>query len=143
MAEAGLAEQVDRARSQVRDVQLRFRALPRQTRWAVWIAIELVLALVVFFVDHSLGVGLAVLFAILWLPRLEPRVRLGVEVALVVIFAIGALTDETLRSVPIVLAIGFLLSWLPWANRLRRDERVPPVARRWVVPALARYGLAA
>jgi branched-chain amino acid transport system permease protein len=143
MAWAETAKRVDELRMRARDAQVRFHALPRSTRWPIWIAVELIVAIVVYFVDRSLGVGLAVLFAILWMPRLEPRVRLALQVALVVIFTIAAFADESVRSVPVVLAIGFALSWLPWANRLRRDERVPPAARRWVLPPLARVGPAA
>ena len=134
---------IDQLRNAVRDQQARFRALPRETRWGIWIGIELAIAVGIWFIDRSLAVGLLVLFAILWLPRLEPLWRAGVQVALVVIFALLALDRASVRAVPVVLAVGFLLSWLPRADRLAREERVPPVARRWVLPPLARYGLVA
>ena len=143
MAWASTAARVDGLRNRVRDERARFRALPRETRWAVWIAVELAIVIAISFVDRSLAVGLAVLFIILWLPKLPPLWRLGVQVVLVVAFAIAAATDETVRAVAPVLAVGFLLSWLPWTKRLRNDERVPPAARRWALPVLAKYGLAA
>src|SRR5204862_3909885 len=96
-------------------------------------------ALIWILVDKPLAVGLGVLFAALWLPRLAPLYRLAVEVALVVVFALAAATDKTVRSVPLVLAVAFALSWLTSVDKLA--PRASPSVRRYVVRPASKYAL--
>jgi branched-chain amino acid transport system permease protein len=125
----------------VPSAQRYWRELPELERYGAVLGVE-VLAVVLIWalVDKPLAVGLGVLFVILWLPRLAPLYRLAVEVAVVVVFALAAATDKTVRAVPLVLAVGFALSWLPSVNRLA--PRSSPAVRRYVIRPTSRYGLA-
>jgi branched-chain amino acid transport system permease protein len=99
----------------------RYRRLPQNTRWGIAIALELLLAILLFFVDHSLGYAVAVVSAIYWMRRL-PRLpwQLLCQAAIVAIFLIGGV-----GSLAVALAIAFAVFWIP-----RRY-------RTWVLPALA------
>src|SRR5438552_138210 len=104
------AQQVDDLRTRVRDQQNRFRALPQQTRWIVWLALEAVVVLVIGAIDVSLGVGAAVVITIVWLNKIgDLRIRLGVEIALVVFLLIASV------SAGLLVAIGLALTWVPHA----------------------------
>jgi branched-chain amino acid transport system permease protein len=118
-----------------------WRGLPELERYGAVIAVEALAVILIWtLVDHSLAVGLAVLFIALWLPRLPPLYRLGVELGLVLVFALAAATDKTVRSVPLVLAVVFTLTWLPYLDRL--GSRASPETRRYVIRPMTKYGLA-
>jgi branched-chain amino acid transport system permease protein len=87
----------------------RWRALPERQRIAIVAALELLLALGLFTLDHTLGYAVLTVAALFWLRRVPPLPwRLAAEVAMVVIFlAVGV------RSLAALLAIGFALSWVP------------------------------
>ena len=87
----------------------RWRALPERQRIAIVAGLELLLALGLFRLDHSLGYAVLTVAALFWLRRLEPLPwRLAAEVAMVVVFvAFGV------KSLGALLAIGFALSWVP------------------------------
>jgi len=91
--------------------------------------------------DRSLAVGLAVLFVVLWLPRLAPLHRLGVQVVVVVVFLVAMISNASVRAVPVVLAVAFALSWIPWVRRL--EGEASPGARRLVIRPVSKFGLAA
>ena len=99
----------------------RFRALPQQTRWGIAIAVELLVALVLFFVDHSLGYAVLTASALYWIHRL-PRLpwRLVGQLVMVAIFLATGVP-----SLAVVLLIAFAVFW------------VPQRYRTWVLPALA------
>ena len=50
----------------------RFRALPDQTRWTVGTAAAVVLAILLFFVDHALGYATLTITALWWIRHLPP-----------------------------------------------------------------------
>jgi branched-chain amino acid transport system permease protein len=108
MAWAKPAELNEAARLWVRNQQNRFRALPRPQRWGFWIAVEAVAIVVIGAIDNSLGVAALVIAAILWLQKIDDlRIRLGVEIALVVFL----LVIEPAAGV--LVGIGIALSWVP------------------------------
>jgi branched-chain amino acid transport system permease protein len=99
----------------------RYRTLDEQTRWAVAIALELLLAVLLFFVDHALGYAVATVAALYWIHRL-PRLpwRLGGQVLLVLIFLVFGVW-----SLAAALAIAFAVFWIPQRYRA------------WAIPVLA------
>jgi branched-chain amino acid transport system permease protein len=100
-----------------------WRGLSQETRWGIVLGIELVLAVGLGLLDTSLGVGIALVAALFWLPKLEPLPwRLAVEVVIVAFFVVLAATDNTRWSLPIVLTLGFALFWTPQPYR------------KWVAP---------
>ena len=118
-----------------------WRGLPELERYGAVIAVEALAVILIWaLVDQALAVGFGVLFIALWLPRLPPTYRLAVEGAVVLVFALAAATDKTVRSVPLVLAAAFAISWLPWLSRL--GPKTSPGVRRRVVRPASRYGLA-
>jgi len=99
----------------------RYRALPQQTRWAIAMGAELLLAILLFFVDHSLGYAVAAVSALYWIHRL-PRLpwRLVGQSVVVAIFLITGVP-----SLAVALAIAFAVFW------------VPQRYRTWALPVLA------
>ena len=75
------ARQVDDLRTKVRDAQNRFRALPEQTRWSIWLGLEAAFVIVLAIIDLSLGVGAGVLITIVWLNKIGD-LRMPPEAAL-------------------------------------------------------------
>jgi branched-chain amino acid transport system permease protein len=118
-----------------------WRGLPDLERYGSVIAVE-VLAVVLIWalLDHSLAAGLAVFFIVLWLPKLEPVQRVGVEIAVVAGFAIAAISNSSVRAVPFVLAAAFALSWIPSVTRL--EGKASPELRRFVIRPTSKFGLA-
>jgi branched-chain amino acid transport system permease protein len=113
------AKQVDEMRTRMRDAKNRFSALPQQTRWIVWGAIEAVVIVVLTVLDTSLGGAAFVAVVVLWLRKVaDIRIRLGAQIALVV----ALLVVEP--SAGILLAIAFALTWVPEAYR------------QWALPAV-------
>jgi branched-chain amino acid transport system permease protein len=108
MAWLDTAARTDALRTWVRDRQNQFRALPQRQRWGTWIALEALLVIVLGALDLSLGVGAFVLMTILWVPKLDDlRIRLGIEVALVVFLLVVE------PSAGVLVAIGLGLTWVP------------------------------
>jgi branched-chain amino acid transport system permease protein len=101
-------ERIDALRTSLRNQRNRFRALPLTTQWGIWLALEAVAVIVLGVLDLSLGVGAFVLLTILWLRKIEDlRIRLGIEVALVVALLIVE------PSAGLLVAIGLALGWVP------------------------------
>jgi branched-chain amino acid transport system permease protein len=96
----------------------RYKRLPEQTRWVVAIAVELLLALGFFFVDHALGYLVLTAAALYWMTKL-PRLpwKLAAQLVMISIFLFTGVS-----SLAAALAIAFALFW------------VPPRYRTWVLP---------
>jgi branched-chain amino acid transport system permease protein len=93
----------------------RYRGLPDQTRWIVGTAVAIVLAIVLFFVDHSLGYAVLTIAALWWLRHVPPLPwRLVGQVLLVAIFLVTGVT-----SLALALAIAFGVFWVPRHFRTR------------------------
>src|SRR3954449_11194387 len=98
----------------------RFRTLDERTRWTTAIVLELLLAILLYFVDHALGYAVLTVAGIYWISRLPDLPwRLGAQVVMVLIFLVFGP-----RSVAAVLAIAFAIFWIP-----RRY-------RPWAIPVL-------
>jgi branched-chain amino acid transport system permease protein len=112
-------------------LRAKWNALPQQRRWAIIVAAEVALAILLGVPDVALGVGVATLAALLWLPKLPPIPwRAALEAVLLVFFVILAAADRIEWSLPIIFAIGFAVFWLP--PRVR-DRLVPVIAVTAVV----------
>jgi branched-chain amino acid transport system permease protein len=107
-------------------LRARWAALTSDQRWITVLGIRVVVSLLLYFVDASLGIGAAVVFAILTLRKLPALPwRVAIEAGLVLIFAIAWAVGPADGSIALVLAAGFLVSWIPAAPR------------RWALPILA------
>src|SRR4051812_7248866 len=92
LREHGYDEQVG-IRNQMR---ARWRGLPDTTRWGITVGIEVVVAIVLYALDASLGVGFLLVAASLWLRRLAPIPwRLAGEALVVGFLVILAATGNT------------------------------------------------
>ena len=102
-------------------LRARWRALPFWYRVAVPIGLEILAAIGLFFVDHSLGYAVAAVAAIYWAHRL-PRLpwRLAGQLVIISIFLFTGVT-----SLAAALAIAFAVFW------------VPPRYRTWALPLVA------
>ena len=102
-------------------MRARWAALPYGQRAAIAIALELLLAGLLFFVDNSLGWATLVICALYWIHQL-PRLpwELVGQAVIVVAFLIAGQ-----RSLAITFAIAFGVFWIP--------ERY----RRWAWPTIA------
>jgi branched-chain amino acid transport system permease protein len=102
-------------------LRARWKALPFWYRVAFTIALELLVAIGLFFVDRSLGYAVATVAAIFWLRRLPPLPwRLAGELVLISIFLFAGV-----GSLAAALAIAFGVFWVPQRHR------------RWVLPVAA------
>ena len=102
-------------------LRAQWKALPFEQRAGISIAVTVVFAILLFFVDHALGYALLTLSALYWIHRLPPLPwKLGAQVALVLVFLIFEP-----RSLAVLLAIAFGVFWVP--------ERL----RVWTLPAVA------
>jgi branched-chain amino acid transport system permease protein len=98
-----------------------WRRQPQEVRFGIAIGLEILLAILLYFVDHALAVAVLTISAIYWLRRLPPLPwRLAGQSLLVLIFLIFGPV-----SFAILLAVAFAVSWVP-------DDQ-----RRWVLPAVA------
>jgi branched-chain amino acid transport system permease protein len=118
MSETGTASETIGLRNQLR---ARWRAMPFEQRAAVAIGTEIVLAILLFFVDHALGYAVLTISALYWIRRLPPLPwKLAAQAALVVLFLIAGPA-----SLGVLLAIAFGVFW------------VPEDLRRWALPVAA------
>jgi branched-chain amino acid transport system permease protein len=101
-------------------LRARWKALPERERIGISVGLELLLAILLFLVDHSLGYGTATVAAMYWIYRLPPLPwRLAGQAALVVIYLATGVW-----SLAIALAIGFAAFWIPTRRR------------SWAMPAI-------
>jgi len=104
-----------------RSLRARWNALPERTRIAIAIGAEIVLSVLLFFVDHSLGFAAITITAIYWTYRLPLLPwRLVAQLGLVAVYLVLGP-----RSFAAVLAIGYALTWVPERHK------------RWVYPVAA------
>ncbi|HZQ16125.1 MAG TPA: branched-chain amino acid ABC transporter permease [Gaiellaceae bacterium] len=109
-------------------LRTQWRALPELQRFGITAAAEVVLALLLYFLDHSLGYGVLTVAAVYWIFKLPPLPwRAAAQGALLVPFLVSALTHAFTgaRSLLLALAIGFAASWIPKRHR------------GWAMPLLA------
>ena len=99
----------------------RYKKLPQRTRWLLAGAIELLLAVGFFFVDHALGYLVLTGAALYWTTKL-PRLpwKLAAQLVIISIFLIAGV-----NSLAAVLAIAFAVFW------------IPPRYRTWALPVVA------
>ena len=99
-------------------LRARWLGLQQEARWGITIGVELLVSILLFLVDHSLGIGAALVFIVIWLRRL-PAVpwRVLVEVGVVGAFAVASLVGSTPPSIAGFFAVVFLLSWIPEGRR--------------------------
>jgi branched-chain amino acid transport system permease protein len=101
-------------------LRARWNAQPVLTRTAIAIGLEILLAIIFFVLDRSLGYAVLTVSALYWLRRVPPLPwKLAGQIALVVLFAFTA------PSLAALLAIVFAVFWVP--------ERY----RGWALPAVA------
>ncbi|MCW2964289.1 MAG: hypothetical protein JWO17_1541 [Actinomycetia bacterium] len=102
-------------------LRARWKALPFWYRVAVSIGIEFLIAIGLFFLDHSLGYAVATGAALYWVHRL-PQLpwRLAGQLVIISIFLFAGVT-----SLAAALAIAFAVFW------------VPPRYRTWTLPLVA------
>jgi branched-chain amino acid transport system permease protein len=102
-------------------LRARWKAMPFEQRAGVSIAAEVVLAILLFFIDHSLGYAVLTISALYWIHRLPPLPwKLAAQAALVVIYLVA-----DVKSLAAALAIAFAVFWIPERRRV------------WAVPAVA------
>ena len=89
MSEAATTESQPEAVGFRNQLRARWNALPFRQRAAIAIALELLLAVLLFFVDHSLGYAVVVISALYWIHRL-PRLpwQLAGQAVVVLVFLI-------------------------------------------------------
>jgi branched-chain amino acid transport system permease protein len=102
-------------------LRARWKALPFWYRVGISIGLELLLAILLFLLDHSLGYAFATGAALYWVRRL-PRFpwRLAGQLVIISIFLLAGVT-----SLAAALAIAFAVFWIP--------ERY----RTWALPLVA------
>ncbi|HLM35234.1 MAG TPA: branched-chain amino acid ABC transporter permease [Gaiellaceae bacterium] len=97
----------------------------QERRWAIVIGAELLLAILLGLPDTSLGIGVALVAALFWLPKVTPIPwRLVAEAAILAIAGAIAGAGKAPWSLPFVLAIAFAAWWIPTRYR------------RWAIPLL-------
>jgi branched-chain amino acid transport system permease protein len=102
-------------------LRARWKALPPEQRIGASIAGAIVLAILLFFVDHALGYALLTLAALYWIRRLPPLPwKLAAQAGLVAVYLVAGP-----RSFGVLLAIVFAVFWVP--------DRLRP----WTLPAVA------
>ena len=100
-------------------LKARWRGQPERRRLGITIAVQAILVVLLLAWVSSVGWALAITFAVLWLRKLEWRLRVGAEIALVIALLVF------LRPLGFILAIAFAASWVRGRYR------------GWVVPVLA------
>jgi branched-chain amino acid transport system permease protein len=94
-------------------LRARWSAMPMEYRAAVSIAAIIALSVALYFVDHALAYGTLTIGALYWIHRLPPLpYRLTAQAALVAVFLIAGP-----RSLAVLLAIAFALTWVPPKHR--------------------------
>jgi branched-chain amino acid transport system permease protein len=94
-------------------LRARWRAQTLEMRFAISASLIVAFAIVLYFVDHSLAYGVAIVGTIYWVRRLPERYRYASQVALIVLLAILAGAWTTPWSLVIVLAIGAAVASIP------------------------------
>jgi branched-chain amino acid transport system permease protein len=107
-------------------LRARWRALPDTTRIATTLGVQVVLGILLFFLDHSLGYAAWIWAFCAWLRRLPPLPwRAAAEAGFLVLLVVLAAASSTPWSLVFLFAIAFAVFWIPGAHR------------SWVVPIVA------
>ena len=107
-----------------------WRGQSQERRWAIVVGAEILLAILLGLPDPSLGVAVALVAALFWLPKLPPIPwRLAAEAVILAVTVALAATDNTRWALPAILAVGFAAFWIPQPYR------------RWALPVLALVGV--
>jgi len=102
-------------------LRARWRAQTEWTRVGVSIGLQILVAIGLYFLDHSLAIAALTISAVYWTYRLPLLPwRLAAQLALLAVYLVLGP-----RSFAAVLAIGYALTWVPHRQR------------RWVYPAAA------
>jgi branched-chain amino acid transport system permease protein len=102
-------------------LRARWRAMPERQRAGIAIGLELLLACLLFIVDHSLGYAVVAVCAIYWIYRLPPIPwQLAGQAIVVLVFL-----ATTQWAIAATLAVAFALFWIPKRFRV------------WAIPAIA------
>jgi branched-chain amino acid transport system permease protein len=99
-------------------LQAWWKKLPQPTRWALTVAIQAAIVVLLLLWVVELGWAALVFFAVWWTRQVADPLRLGLEIAMVVV------TVFFVPALAIGLAVGFALARLP--------DRI----RRWALPAV-------
>jgi branched-chain amino acid transport system permease protein len=98
----------------------RYRRLPRDTRWAIAMAIEAVLTVLLYFVDPSLGYAFLLGATLYWIGKLPYwPYRVGALATIAAFLALLALVWTTPWSLVILLTIAFAVALIPQPHRSR------------------------
>ncbi|MGZ4338780.1 MAG: branched-chain amino acid ABC transporter permease [Gaiellaceae bacterium] len=102
-------------------LRARWKAMPFQQRAGIAIGLEVVLAVLLFFIDIALGYAVLTLSALYWIHRLPPLPwKLGAQAVLVILFLVLGPA-----SFGFLLAIAFAVFWVPERRRV------------WLLPVVA------
>jgi branched-chain amino acid transport system permease protein len=96
----------------VADLKSAWRGLPLQTRRAIMLGWQVLLAVIFLVWEPSVGWAIVILVALLWAPKLPMYYRLGVEAAVVIASLIF------LPALGIILALLLAVLWIPDSLRL-------------------------
>jgi len=96
----------------VADLKSAWRGLPLQTRRAIVLGWQLLLAIIFLFWERSVGYAIVILVALLWAPKLPRYYRMVVEAAVVIATLIF------LPALGIILALLLAVLWIPHELRL-------------------------
>ena len=105
-------------------LRARWRSLPEQQRWGLTVGAQVGLAILLFFVDHSLAYAVLTVSALWWLRKLPLYFRIAGEALLVLVFAFSHA-----KSLAVLLAVVF-------GVLLIRDF-IPSRYSGWVITAAA------
>ena len=95
-------------------LRARWRALPARERIGIAIGLEVILAVLLFFVDHSLGYAVVTAASLYWIRRLPPLPwKLAGQAIVVVCFLVFGVP-----SLAAALAIAFAVFWIPQRQRV-------------------------
>jgi branched-chain amino acid transport system permease protein len=90
-------------------LRARWKAMPQRQRWGIAMSLEVLLAILLFPIDHSLAWATLSVSALYWIHRLPPLPwKLAAQAGLVIIFL--ATQVWTLAA---ALAIAFAIFWIP------------------------------
>ena len=120
-SDAGLTESRPEVIGLRNRLRARWKAMPFRQRVGVAIGLELLLAVLLYFVDHSLAYAVLTISAIYWTNRMPALPwKLAGHAFIVVVFLVAAQW-----ALAATLAVGFALTWIPKRRRV------------WAIPTIA------
>ncbi|HEV2592016.1 MAG TPA: hypothetical protein VGU02_08985, partial [Gaiellaceae bacterium] len=94
-----------------------WRALTFEQRLVISLGAALVVAILLWLVDHALGYAALIITTIYWLRRAPARYKLPGEVAFIVLLAILAITWTTPWSLVLLMAVFAAITWIPESRK--------------------------